>query len=281
LQFKIKTQPGLNIRSYQPGDEHSLVELWDSAHAELGGFVPKTPEYWKWCIVDRPGVEPEDIMILEHDERIVAYAVLAQKKKDDDSYTGYVLEFAIKPSLSARQRELFANRLVIQIENRSRYRGDELLNLTVPSKDTVVVNVLEKFGYRAEALDVFQLVIVDLVVLLKQILDQRKKCFPSGQSPSFRVALQPGYYRYCPYESVRIELSPEPVVEESTSRADYTVSTDLSTLTDIIFRRSSFNDALMSNSIKIYPEDGSEAVRSLFQLVTLNSEWYLPTVDGR
>lgn len=268
------------IRCYQSGDENSLTELWESAHADFGGYVPKTPEYWKWCIVDRPGVEPEDILILEHGERVVAYAVLAQKK-DANGYIGTVLEFAIEPSLSTRKRKFFVNKLIVEIEKRSRYRGDELLNLMVPSKDTAVVSALEKAGYRAEALDVFQLVIVDLVLLLKLILDQRKNSLPAGQSSSFRFAIQPGYYRYCPYESVRIELGPEPEVEESTSNADYTVYTDLSTLTDIIFRRSNFNNAVKNNSMNIKPEDGTEAVRSLFQVLSLKSDWYLPTVDGR
>ena len=278
--MKSKNLSALNIRTYQTGDEEQLVKLWDSAHTNYGGYVPKTPEYWRWCVVQRPGVEAEDILILEQEKHILAYAVLAQRT-ETRGYTGTILEFAIGPWLPAAERKLVASELIAEVEKRSRLRGDELLNLMVPCEDEVVVKVLGKAGYKAEALEVFQLVIVDLVLLLRRILDKRKVILSSTQFSSFRIALQPGYYRYCPYESVRIELRPEPLVEESTFDADYTVFTDLSTITDIIFRRDSFNHALSTNKIKIKPENGVEPVRTLFQLLTLNSEWYLPTVDGR
>ncbi len=273
-------QSGLRLRTYQSGDESSLVELWKAAHTNVSGYVPKTPEYWKWCVIDRPGIEPEDIFILERGKRIYAYAVLA-RKKDSSGYSGTILEFAIDPSASNSQRMKIAHDLITATEERSRLRGDELLNFGASSKDDIIVRALERRGYKPESQDVFQLVIVDLLVLLRQILSKRNSAMPSRNSSSFRLDLQPGNYRYCPYKKVRIELHSDPVVEESTSDADYIVSTDLSTLADIIFRRDNFDNALRSDKIRVESEDCIEAVRYLFQTLRLKSEWYLPTVDGR
>ena len=270
----------LSVRAYRDGDEHSLVELWESAHEDLGGYVPKSPEYWKWCVIQRPSVNPQDILLLEHDKRLFAYAVLA-RKLDVEGYSGTVLEFAVGSWLSEKDRRLVAARLISELENRSRQRGDELLNLTVPAQDGAVAKALEKAGFRAESTDVFQLVIVDLVLLLNQILGQRKPGLTARQFPSFRIALQPGFYRYCPYESVRIDLGAEPIVEASVSSADHTVYTDLSTLTDLIFRRDHFDRLLAAGKIKIDSVNGVEHGRELFQMLTLKSEWFLPPVDGR
>jgi hypothetical protein len=280
LLFNTKSRPYLYSRCYQPGDESILVTLWESAYARFGGYVPKTPDYWKWCVVERPGVETEDIIILEHKKRIVAYAVLAQNTGTNGN-TGTILEFAVEPSLPVKSRRFITGRLVTEIEQRSRSRGDDLLDLTVPNDDVTTVNVLEQAGYRSEALDIFQLVIVDLVLLLRIILDQHIKSMPPGIESSFRLALQPGYYRYCPYQSVHIRLWPTLVIEDSESDADYKIYTDMSVISDIIFRRSDFDCALGNKKIRIEPQDGTDAVRSLFELFTINSEWYLPTVDGR
>ena len=88
----------------QTDDETALVELWTRAHTAYGGHVRRSVDYWRWCVLARPGVEPADILMATRDDGVpVGYGVLAGG--------GVVIEFAIDPSLIGEAREVVAEQL--------------------------------------------------------------------------------------------------------------------------------------------------------------------------
>ena len=43
------------IREYQPGDEHSLLETFNEVFSEKNpAYVPRTLEEWRWAFPDNP-----------------------------------------------------------------------------------------------------------------------------------------------------------------------------------------------------------------------------------
>jgi len=221
----------LTIRNYSSGDEKSLVAMWNLTYACYGGYVSRSPEYWRWSILERPGVSPQDILILQCSGEILGYGVLDPK--------GVVLELAISVKLSSRNREKIATRLVMALEERSRIRGDEIIRFKLPSTDEPVRRTLRRAGYREEGGESLQVVIVDPVSLLTKILCNRVSRIPEGWSPTFLLEISPGKNHFCPYQQLRINIRSRIVekVDQMGVTADYTVGTDLSTLTDLIFRR--------------------------------------------
>jgi hypothetical protein len=59
------------------------------------------------------------------------------------------------------------------------------------------------------------------------------------------------------------------------------VDTDLSTLTDLIFKRTTFEQAVNSGRIAVWPISGLGDLGSLISLLAIESRWYTPEADGR
>lgn len=66
------------VRSFKDGDEVEVVRLFDRMYEDYGGFALKTPEYWRWCCLERPDVEREGLFVVvdRKDENVVGYAVV-------------------------------------------------------------------------------------------------------------------------------------------------------------------------------------------------------------
>ena len=218
----------------------------------------------------------------EHNQdSILGYGVLSH----DGMYgvlspDGVVLEFAIDPKLSRRRRGQIASRLIMALEERSRARGDDMIQFNLPSADEPIRRALRSAGYYEQQWELFMVAIVDLPGLLTRLLSNRKECIPEGWSPTFILELKPGHYRFCPHRRLRIELWPEVVVSPHTEApADYTVDTDLSTLTELIFRRASFEQATTASRLAVRPVSGVRDVRTLMRLLAVRSPCYMPYAD--
>ena len=279
--MKTGDQAGLAIRSYRHGDEETLIDLWARAYGDYGGHVPKTPEYWRWCVLDRPGIDAEDIVLLEREDTVIAYGVLGRKDTPIGP-EGTVLELAVEPSLSPAERTRNVSRLISVLEERSRARGDEVFEASVPSTERTLVKPFQTAGFKAEKSDSLQLVIVDVMRLMKQILDRRSAEIAVGAAGSFAFTFQQDEQRTLPLERIRIELCSAGVnIEESATDADYEVVATLSSVLDIILRRDEVDNVLRHGGIRVQPETGAEELARLLQLLVLRSNWYIPNIDGR
>jgi len=264
-----------NIRNYRPGDEELLVALWNLAYADYAGYVKRTAAHWRWCILERPGIDTADIIILEKGGDVLGYGILG--------LNGTVLELAVDPRLSAGRREKVAGRVNIALEERSRTRGDEMISFEVPQIDEAICRALRRAGYREETSESLNMAIIDPVGLIRKILAHRGTRISPGWSPSFLLEVMPGHYRFCPYRRVHIQNgSPVAVTADPiNAMADYIVGIALSTLTDLIFRRTTFESALKAGRITVQPISGLQDVATLINLLIIDKPWYTPHADGR
>jgi hypothetical protein len=53
----------VTIRAFVPGDEPRLADLWNRAYGGYAGHVPRTVAYWRWCILGRPGLVADDVLV--------------------------------------------------------------------------------------------------------------------------------------------------------------------------------------------------------------------------
>jgi hypothetical protein len=278
--------PGLRLRRFRPGDEPALVALAGRALAPYGGHVERSVEHWRWAILDRPGLEPEaDIFVLERageaeaggDEGVRGHAVLAPD--------GTVLELFLDPELVGAPRAAAASTLIGALEARCVERGLEAIQLEQPRIDGPMREALLAAGYRDEESSSLQVILVDVVEALHRILSHRLPRVPHGWRPRFVVELAPGFYRPHPTRSVLITIADDQVqVEENPTGAtprDVTIGTDLSCLTDMILRRTTFNHALAQGRVSVRPASGEQDARTLGDLLALKSPWYSPPADGR
>jgi len=267
----------MQIRDYQPGDEKALIALFDRAYANYSGYVTRTPEHWRWCILDRPGVSPDDIVVLEQEKVIAAYGILGPK--------GAVLELAVDSGLPESRREELATRLVDELEYRSRRCGNDRLRIQVPSMEPPLRRALDRKGYLAVPCDSLQWVIVDLAGFVSRVLQHRKRqrrLEPEWQR-SFLLEIEPGNYHFHPHPRIFVRTAPTLIVEANPQRddAEATIATDLSTLTDLVFRITSVEQIIQSGLACAQPDSATPDMEKLLSLLVLDRPWYTPMADGR
>lgn len=266
-----------SVRSYQSGDEATLVAIANRTYAPYGGHVPRTVERWRWSILDRPGIEPADVRLLViGTDEIAGYGVLGAD--------GMVLEFCVDPDLKGDAREEVAQSLIAALEERCRERGLETIIFELPRVDGRVHNALVAEGYRDEEIQSLQLILVDVAEAMRRILDHRRGRFPHGWGPTFFFELAPGLYRTHAITGIRVKLGDELAVEENPSpdvERDITVGICLSTLTDIILKRDNFDQALADGRVTVRPAEAQQDARTLFDWLGIRAPWYTPPADGR
>lgn len=271
--------PLLTMRAFLPGDEARLVALWNAAYAGYAGYVHRTSGYWRWCILERPGLVPEDVVVLEDATRQpIGYAVLGP--------TNSVLEIAIDPAVRGAQREAAAAELTQALERRCRTRGGEAISFTLPDADDTVQRGLKRAGYRAERVASLTGTIVDVAALFESLLRHRASRVPDHWSSTFRVRVDRGANRVHPVLVTRIEFAPQLTVvreahDAAMPAAGCTVTTDLATLNRVIFRVETFDAALAAGRVTVQPPTSVGDARTLLNLVTLAVPWYTPDADSR
>lgn len=267
---------GGSIRSYRDGDERQLAALWERAYAGYGGFVRRTAEYWRWANRDRPGVDAEDILLLEDGDRLLGYGVLGP--------AGAVLEFAVDTSVDAQRRRSCIFDLLEALEDRALVRGDYSLNLKVPGDDPQIVEALREKGYlEEERTSGLQLIAVDVGELLERLLAPRAARLRTLSLRRIRLLLRPGSCSFCPYPELSIILDPLSVtpVAESKEGWDATVEIELSALIDAIFRRCDLGEVRSVPGFAIRPASARQDVAAVLEALIVDSPWYTPMADER
>ncbi len=70
----------VTIRKFKSGDIEDLLKIFDTFFDKFAGFVPRTPEIWKYLVLQRPGFSTGDIFVAHQNDRVVGYTVVGFKK---------------------------------------------------------------------------------------------------------------------------------------------------------------------------------------------------------
>jgi len=270
----------LRLRHFRASDDQALVALAGRALGPYGGHVERSLEHWRWSILDRPGIEPEaDVLVLATAaDEIRGYGVLAAD--------GTVLELFLDPVLVGDERAGAASRLIAGLEARARERGLEMIRLEQPRIDGRMREALAAAGYREEESSSLQVILVDVAEAIRRILLHRQGRAPHGWHPRFVLELAPGFYRPHPTKALLVTIGEEGTVAVNENPPasidrDVTIAMDLSCLTDLILRRTTFDQARGEARIAVHPPAGEQDARTLCDFLALRTPWYSPPADGR
>jgi len=271
INIMQKTTP--IVRNYREGDEELIVKLWGNAYSSYAGYVPRTIEYWRWCILERLGVSKDDIFIIDKEDKLVAYCVLGPK--------GKVLELAIDPNLMIKERKKIAELLIHAVEKRAIDRGEESIQIELPFTDKVTSKVLKKLDYRDTPGQMVHGVVINIGSMIEKILNSRKEEVAANWSPAFLLVLNKEHFRFASPDQLLIKFNPEISVESDPAFVSYDIKItfDLTTLTKLIFRQISVDDALKKKCLSISPFAEKNNCCILFKLLALSRPWYIPLAD--
>jgi acetyltransferase (GNAT) family protein len=264
------------VRAYRAGDEGPIVELSNRALEPYAGWMPRTVEYWQWSILRRPGVSPEDVLVLESDERVVGYAAFLRD--------GNVLDFSVAADRACRKRRAFIKQLIGALESSARARGCDRLSFWLPSCDQLVDEQLREAGYIVEKDQYFSLGILDPRTLLQQLLSARQPLLPAGGPETFTLELAPGNYPVLLASRLLIRLAPRLSVDDISEAGEYPsqclIRLDLCALTELIFCGVPLTSLLSESRLTITPPSSSGAARKVLEALIIDTPWHVPYCDG-
>jgi len=256
------------VRSYQRGDEVELTRLFNETYQDYAGYAPRTPEYWRWNCLDRPDVENKGIVIVFHETRIVAYAVVGKsgniwelcfdRAHDVEALVSLTLEKAVEYLASI---------------------GSDATTLNLPRQDSVAREACKKLGFAElppdpETVFVSILDYARFVRLLSSINKERLRGFEGD----FSIRLRDAKSGTSPFVSITLQ-SGQIETSSQDKPCDVLIETDTQTLNSMLFGVRNPLWALLSLKLKIHPLRKLRRVISLFSLLRLNDPWFLPRAD--
>ncbi len=280
------------LRSFRAGDETALASLAERAYSPYGGHLLRTAEHWRSSILaTSPRLDPDSdlaVLSLAGDDP-VGYGVLGAD--------GLVLELCLDPELTGARRAVAAAVLIAALEERVRARGGDLIQLELPRLDGRIREALSAAGYRADAGPQLAVDLVDVAAALRGILAHRRGRMPHGWERCFVLMLAEGGDSGADGQAGRGPrrfvitardgaLDVEEVEGVSASggtegERKVAIATDRATLTGLIVRQITFDEAAAAGRLILEPADAEQDVRTLCEFLTLKGPWFMPPLDRR
>jgi len=254
------------IRNYKEGDEVQLTRLFNAVYRDYGGFVPRTPEFWRWCCLDRPDVEKEGIMVVVFKEKIVGYVVVGK--------SGNIWELCFD---RAHNSEVLVSSILEKAVEYLTRAGVESVTLNLPSEDFVVREACGKLGFVEVPSEKMFLSVLDFRQFLELLCSVKKERL-IGFNENFLISFKDAPFWISPRILVRIENG-ETKIEEGNQPHEALIETDIGTFTSILFGTTNPWWALLRFELKIRPLRKIRRVLKWFSLLRLKDTWFFPSSD--
>lgn len=257
------------LRTYRRGDGEALISLFNRVYENFAGFVPRTLEYWSWCVLSHPDLSEEGIVVAINAGRVVGYAAIER--------SGNILEFCHDPDYDGKTLVL---NLLNWCVNYAEYQGANSVGLNAPVQDNIIHQVCRESGFTEESFPSLFLRVLDLEVIFRKIEDQRTnvdkslneailmnlKNFPSSCPQHLAILIRGGEITFS------TEKLKQPTIK---------IDVDISTISSCIFgSKKTLYGALLKRRLKIRPlRKVLKAVKVLSWFQLENPPWYVPKAD--
>ena len=263
------------VRSYRPGDDTRVVALWNASYASYAGLATRTVEYWRWSILSRPGMNADDVLLLEIDGQVLGYAAL---------WTGgTVLEFAVDPAQRSRTRRAMADRLVSALEQKARARGDDGIQFMLPASDRLIDRALRAAAYLVEPGPCFMVRLLNPQALLLQLLRQGRAELAAFDGKTVLFKLTPGDDPFLLQSRLLVRIGEsievQNVSDASDCPADCTVQLTIGALAELIFCGAEPHGRRGNSLMTVDPPSRDADGRALLKALAIESRWFTPLSD--
>jgi len=270
--MSIQETRGYNLRTYRQGDEVDLIFLFNKVYGYCAGFVPRTLEYWRWCIQSRPAFSEEGIAVVTNADKAVGYAVVEKG--------GNILEFCYDPNYEGKTIVSMLLRWCIDYV---RGQGGNSISLDAPVQDDLVRQVCQELEFTEDsferAVGTLFLRVLDIPELLRKIVAEKKKVKEDfDETISINLGKAPSW---CDdYVIMRIREGEMTVLKEKIGTPTIRIDADISTISSCIFgstRR--LYGAIMKRRLKVHPFRKVPRAVKIFSLLQLKNPLYIPRAD--
>lgn len=255
------------LRTYRQGDEKDIILLFNKVYERFAGFVPRTLEYWRWCILSRPGISEEGIVVALDAGRVVGYSAVER--------SGNILEFCYDPNHDGKT---VVSMLLDWCVDYVKSQGSGSVSLNVPAQDDLIRQVCREWGFTEEPFHALFLRVFDFTQLLRKIVDQKgelKQHF--DETILIKLRKVPSWCDS--HVVVRVQAGKMAVLTEKLGRPTIRIDSDISTLSSCIFGSTGIYRAIVKGQLKVRPFWKIRRAVKLFSLLQLRDPWYVPAAD--
>lgn len=264
------------IRAYRAGDEAQVVALWNASYAPYAGLATHTIEDWCWAVLTRPGMDSQDIFLVESDDaRLIGYAAL---------WTGgNVLEFAVDPALRRAERRRVTERLLWVLEARTRERNWGSVDLMLPVCDRVIDGALRAAGYATLEGPAVIVRVLNPAQLVGRLLAARAERLGALRGQTWLMKLTAGDDPILLQRRLLLRLAdpPEvaPVADEDAPSADAAIELTAAALAELVFCGSDPREMLAAGRLRVEPPGREAQACQLTAALAVETPWYVPWSD--
>jgi len=255
------------LRSFVEGDEAELAALFNLAHSQYVGFVPRTADHWRWCCRERPDVEQDGIFIAEEKRsgRLVGYAVLGK--------SGNLWELCVHPN-SDRKQVLSA--LFDRTAEYAREANIEQMILNVPDDDLLMQKMCAQLDFSELPADQMFVGITDFEVLV-EVLARASVSRLGGFKETATFELLNARSWLSPVFSVKVGDDVE-VLPEAVS-GDMRIKVDSDVLASILLGITAPSRAFLKGKLRVHPFSKTLKALRFLEAIRVKGHWFFPLAD--
>jgi len=268
--MSIQEAKEYRLRTYQRGDEKDLILLFNKVYEHFAGFVPRTLEYWRWCILSRPGLSEEGIVVALDAGRVLGYAAVER--------SGNILEFCYDSSCDGKA--IVSKLLEWCLRYTESYQGANSITLNAPVQDNTIRRVCKELGFTEEPFPSLFLRVLDLPYILRKIIKQQKKV-EKGLNEAILVTLKKFPSWCAKHVAILVQDGEVTISTEKLEHPTVKIDADISTISLCIFgTKRTICKAIFAGSLKIRPlRKIPKAVKILSWFQLRNPRWFIPGAD--
>jgi len=241
------------------------VNLFEKAYKNYGGYTLKTPEYWRWCCLQRPDVDNESVFLVstQNNKKLVGYAVVGK--------SGTIWEISYDPESDGKKI------VTLLLEQATAYlekMGASSINFTAPQNELVMKLLCKQLGFTAGLPPKMFLSVLSLENLFSILANNKPKELAAfNELVLIRVPAAPQWIN----NSVVLKLVPESITVENECREPtIQLQVDYFTLVSLLFGDISPLNALLHSKLKVKPLRKIFTTIKILTYLQIKSQWSFP-----
>gem|GEM_PF-1376612 len=255
------------VRTYRDGDEEEILRLFEKCYGKYVGYVLRTPEYWRWCCLERPDVDARSVFLAVNrsNERIVGYSAVGK--------SGNIWELSVNQQGDSEE---IAELLLNEASDWLVHMEASEINLHVPIHDEGIRAACRKLGFgECRAPGVF-VSVLDFPRLIREMAMRQKDALKSMD----------GIVEFCLKDAptwmssrfgLRVDGGHVEIVEE-VQKPTISVETDTVTLAEMLLQKKSLLSVLIRGKVRVRPFWRFWSFLKLFSVFNVEG-WFTPLSD--
>jgi len=251
------------LRTFRDGDEIKIVQLFEKNYSNYGGYTLRSPEYWRWCCLQRPDMEKEGILIAldKKSKEIVGYAVVGK--------SGSLWELSYDPNNNGEELvSLLLDKATAYLEQ----AGAASINFTAPQKDRIIQKVCKEHGFTVGKPPKMFLSVLNFQRLVSLLANNKADELTAKFNESILIELTDAPFWI--NDTIFLQINPNGItVDQKRRTPTIQLQTDCMTFSSLLFENTTPFNAFIHLKLKIKPLLKIMTMLKLLSNLRIGAEW--------